>query len=141
MAQQKGILRIKLSGARQIAKNLRIAEELVLRELGKAVYAEARQIMDEAGGEVPKGTRALYNSRYVAPPSRTSAEIKITCGFGTQLRNPVTGQPTAEYANIVHERLDVKHPNGKAKFLEDPMNRAAPGLLARVSQRIRSRLK
>ena len=23
----------------------------------------------------------------------------------------------------VHERLDVYHPNGKAKFLEDPVNR------------------
>lgn len=49
--------------------------------------------------------------------------------------NPKTGLPADSYAPIVHEDLNMPHPNGgKAKFLEDPINEWAAGRFSRVAQ-------
>ena len=39
---------------------------------------------------------------------------------------------TAEYAAIVHEDLSGYHPNGQAKYLEQPFNESAPYMPQRV---------
>lgn len=41
------------------------------------------------------------------------------------------------YAIFVHERTELRHRVGKAKFLEDPFNRLLPGLSRRVRSFIR----
>ncbi len=39
---------------------------------------------------------------------------------------------TAEHAAIVHEDMEVYHPNGQAKYLEQPFNESAPYMPDRV---------
>lgn len=135
--QVKSGMNISTQGIKDIAANLDIAEDLIHNALRKALYAEGRLLIDEAGQEVPKDTRALYNSRFVAPPNTGKEGIKLTCGFGTASTiNAKTKEPTSNYALIVHERLDVVHPNGKAKFLEDPANRLKSKLEANLAARV-----
>jgi hypothetical protein len=42
----------------------------------------------------------------------------------------------AEYAIYVHERLEVAHPVGKAKFLEDPVNERRDRLIQNIINRV-----
>lgn len=89
--------------------------------LRKVAMDEVRSIMEESLSEVPRGTGALAASAFINQDRKGN----ITFGYGganTQI-NPVTGESTDEYMMSVHERLDARHPIGKAKFLEDPVNR------------------
>lgn len=85
--------------------------------LGAALYEEASIIFVESQMEVPVDTGRLRASGMVSPPPI----VKIT--YGTT------------YALPVHERINVKHRVGKAKYLEDPFRRAIPGLLDRIAMR------
>ena len=40
------------------------------------------------------------------------------------------------YAEHVHENLAARHPSGKAKFLEDPINEAWPKLDGAIAEEI-----
>lgn len=137
----RSALRVDVKGIQKIAKKLNVVEDFLVKELGKALYAEGREVIQEAYGECPKDTTALVRSRFVTPPIRSRKEIKVICGFGTDsVINPKTKQPTSEYAVYVHERLDLHHPVGKAKFLEDPVNRRRPYLERNIAARIAPKL-
>lgn len=137
MPQVRSILRVDVKGIKRVARNLGVAEEQLSKELGRALFTEGRKVIEEAALEVPKDTLALYRSRFVTPPTKGKGEIKVICGFGTDsVVNPRTGKSTSQYAVYVHERLDLKHPVGKAKFLEDPANRARQYLEERLVRHI-----
>ena len=76
-----------------------------------AVAAEAFNLQTASMLQVPVDTSRLKNSAI------TYSEIGAN-----------EGNPTwrvfygTDYAFYVHERLDVHHPYGKAKYLEDPLN-------------------
>jgi len=142
MAQVRSLLKVRVEGVKRIVRQLNIVEERLGKEVGKALYAEGRNLIKAAGEEVPKDTLALFRSRFVTPPIRKEGMVQVICGFGTDsVINPKTKQPTSHYALYVHERLDVHHPVGKAKFLEDPANRLKPYLERNVANRIARVLK
>lgn len=92
------------------------------RALGAALYEEASAIFAESQLEVPVDTGRLRASGGVSPPiGRTDPYVRIF--YGT------------DYALPVHERINVPHTVGKAKYLEDPFRRAIPGLLDRLAMR------
>lgn len=68
--------------------------------------ALAERIMADAVRRVPVATGLLRSSGYIAPPSRLSRGDQVELGFG------------ADYAVPVHERTEVRHATGEAKFLE-----------------------
>jgi len=142
MAVKRG-LTVNVKGVREVARKLRITEERLVQESRRALYAEGRDLMNESVLEVPTKTGALAASRYVSPPTVTKeGDIKVVLGYGTyRVLNPRNNQPTAEYAHIVHEDLEAYHETGKAKFLEDPMNRRAGSFESRVANRIAKVLK
>jgi hypothetical protein len=51
-----------------------------------------------------------------------------------------TNDEDVGYAVYVHEDLSARHTKGKAKFLEDPLNRRLPEMARRLAERIRKRL-
>lgn len=125
----------QISGMKELKGTLQRQSVLFVKETKKAVREEAEQIMDESLKEVPRDTEALANSAYIDQ----DAEGNVTFGYGgpnAQI-NPKTGQSTEEYMLAVHERLDVNHPNGKAKFLEDPINRRTAAIENRLISRLR----
>lgn len=97
-----------------------------------ALVAEGEQIMGKAKELCPVDTGALRASGHVSEPTETPAgAVIVLLGFGG---------PAASYAVYVHERLDVHHPNGQAKFLSTPAEAAAPGMSARIAARVREAL-
>lgn len=94
-----------------------------------ALYQEAEAIMAEAKPLTPVDTGALRGSGYVAPPE-TGADQRISVELGF-------GGSAADYSVYVHEDLTKRHAEGTgAKFLENPLKEAAPGLAGRIAQRI-----
>jgi hypothetical protein len=96
------------------------------RQLGRALWKEGQELEAESVGLVPVDTGRLRASHYCAPPEQTADGISVEVGYGT------------DYGLAVHERIDVYHPVGEAKFLEIPLKMRAAGMAQRVADRVRS---
>lgn len=70
-------------------------------------FADA--VLKESNRLVPKDTRFLEGSGYVDGPFTSGDTVYYKVSY------------SAEYALVVHERMDVHHPNGQAKYLETAM--------------------
>lgn len=107
-------------------------EGLVVGALAAALYEEAEDIMaDSKANYVPVDTGTLRASGTVLPPELTGTHVVVTLGYGGAAQ---------DYALPVHERLDVHHPHGQAKYLEAPVLAAIPQLGAKVAARAREHL-
>ena len=95
----------------KIAKSVPLAAAMGLYALGFDIIALAV-------AKTPVDTGRLRASRYVAPPVLRGSTHVVELGFGTR------------YAAPVHERIDVAHSTGEAKFLQKAINEKASGALA-----------
>lgn len=111
----------------------------ILRKLGRdaphaiaaELYMEAERLIADAKMETPVDTGALRASGHVQTPQMNGNMVEVVCGFGG---------PAVNYALIVHENLENFHPVGKAKYLEDPLNRRIPTMAERIAQGLTKRL-
>lgn len=111
----------------------RAVAAVTLEEARRGALAIAENIMTEAKRLCPVETGALRGSGLVRLAEAETGRLIVTLGFGG---------PAAPYAGIVHERLDVRHrPPTQAKFLEVPVNHAAPTIPAELAARIRRGLQ
>lgn len=85
-----------------------------------ALDAAAQLIFDESQRLVPVDTGALKASGQV-----TRDGLTATIAYGQQDNAGRGSRDTADYAPIVHERMDTHHPVGQAKFLEVPLHSEA----------------
>ena len=108
----------------------------VNNDAGNIITERVQPIMEESQEEVPVDTGTLRDSNFISQPQREGNQVRVTFGYGGEndLTNPKTGQQASEYMLAVHERLDLNHVVGKAKFLEDPVNRARPNLEAEFGE-------
>lgn len=88
-------------------------------QLAKKVVQYAETIMTAAKKLTPVDFGTLRNSGNVLIAEISEAQIRVQLVFGGA---------AAPYALVVHERLDVKHTVGQAKFLSTPMRELAPKL-------------
>jgi hypothetical protein len=99
-------------------------------DLGRAVSAalgeEGEKTMTESKQECPVDTGELRASGHVDGPHDEGGVITLELNYGGA---------AAPYAIYVHERMDVHHPVGKAKFLEDPAMRMSERLPAAIAAR------
>lgn len=101
--------------------------EALLTHIGnntrKGTIEACRIISEESLAQVPRYTDTLANSQFweVTGYYKTGWSAIIGYGGNGDPINPITGQRASEYMMYVHERLDLYHPIGKAKFLEDPI--------------------
>lgn len=91
------------------------------------VKSIAEQIYNDTLEEVPEDTKTLRESAFY-DVQRNSTSTEAIIGYAGSNINPKTGRPVSEYVVAVHEDLDATHIKGKAKFLEDPINRHASNL-------------
>lgn len=82
-----------------------------------ALVRMAEKTMTKAKELTPVDTGALRASGHVQRPEEVGYEIRVRLGFGGA---------AAPYAIIVHERTDVHHPVGQAKFLESALLQNSP---------------
>lgn len=92
-----------------------------------AVLQSAETVMQDSQALCPVATGTLRDSAV------TAAEVQgdvVTAAVGY----------TASYAPAVHEKTDIRHTNGQAKFLEDAVKRYEPqylGDLGRAAEKVR----
>lgn len=108
----------------------------------KATEYSCKSILEESLEQVPKVTNTLAASAFyeVHRRSDTAAstwQYEGTVGYGGNGDpiNPKTGEPSSRYAVVVHEDLEAVHPNGKAKFLEDPVREFMTSNFTRAVER------
>ncbi len=105
---------------RRVLSNIEAKGEEMKRDAAAFLYRRAQYVMTESKREVPVKTGALASSGFVEQPDVSRGSISVTMGYGG---------PAREYAIPVHEDLTARHTEGrKAKYLEDPVRRAVPGL-------------
>lgn len=95
-----------------------------------AVRVEAELIMTESQRQVPVATGNLKSSKFVIAEEKADG-VTVVLGY------------RAEYALFVHEIPPERanHPDGKWKYLEDPMKKAIPGFDRRVRDRMMRELQ
>lgn len=112
----------RVSGATQIAKALRAAKQRYGRALSASLRAEGEALLEASKAEVPVDTGELRESGYVK-----AAGLNVSVGFN------------ASHAAKVHEQIEVRHDDGKARFLMDPYNAAQDGMLDRLASKMKDK--
>ena len=112
----------KLLGLAKFKANALLATNRYRRAVGGAVYREASRVMASSIREVPVDTGRLRATGFVSAPDTTTRDVSVQLGYGT------------DYALPVHERTEVSHAVGKAKFLDDPLNAARSGMADRIAR-------
>ena len=107
-------------GLENVLRNLNREVEGVKRRSLAGLLAGGLLIMGEAKKpyNVPIDTANLRNSGYVR--KAPGGEILVELGFA------------AAYAVYVHEDMEAHHDNGRAKYLEIPLNEKKDEVLDRV---------
>lgn len=124
-------IRIDLTGDRELARKLRSLGARILPAVAAILNQEHEQIMAVAKERTPVEFGNLKNSGFVAPPELRGSVVVSEGGFGG---------PAVNYAIPVHERLDVNHTVGQAKFYESAMLEAANGMETRLGAALRAEI-
>lgn len=111
----------RIKGKEQIQAAIDKATARYRKAVEAAVYQEGLDLIATSVRMVPVDTGRLRASHYVAPPERGLVEV----GYG------------ADYAVPVHERTEVRHVTGEAKFLEKAVDRHRRGYTSRIAERSR----
>lgn len=99
----------------------------IARKAGmKAVLESAEAILTESIDETPKDTGTLRRSGTV---TEVVIEPKAVISYSTP------------YAARQHEELDYRHEVGKAKYLEDPVNRNRDHVRRHVQKEVKKALQ
>lgn len=102
-----------------------IGESDQVAAVGRILYAEAYGIINTAIPLTPVDTGFLRQSAHVDFPEVEGERVEVAFGYA------------AEYAVHVHERMDLHHPVGQPKFLEQPLLAWKADALGRIAAAIR----
>lgn len=122
---KQGALDVTLKGSEELLRKLEqfavgLPGEMrkALRQVAKeGVYADSQEDCPVKEGHLKRSGKLA-----VSASERSGTTARVTYGGGE-----------APYALIVHEDLEARHDNGKAKFLEEPLHRRAPTFPADVA--------
>lgn len=127
------LIDVQIQGGEKCRANLRVWAEKFPAATADAFLGDMQDTMVESQAECPFD----YENQHLdgTPHLRDTAKAEI--GIQTKDVIVVEGSYSTPYAVFVHEILGNHHlwPT-KAKFLEDPANRRAPGMLGRVRQKL-----
>ena len=94
----------------------------------RSVDRFAKRVIGDAQQLTPVDTGALAASGTTEPAKMSGGKITATIGFNT------------EYAAAVHERLDLNHVQGQAKYLETAVRNNTPKMAEFVIDEVRKAL-
>lgn len=114
------------------SNKFRYVQGAIVTDLADALYFEAELIMtDSKMNYVPVDSGMLRNSGTVKKPTITRNSVEVVLGYGG---------PSADYAVIVHE-APPNWGQGKNKYLSKPLNKAERGMISRVADAMRRRVR
>jgi hypothetical protein len=127
-----GAIKANVSGMSAVQKKLRQAtRETVPDAAGAGIYGASAAMMKTAKELTPRLTGAAANSGYTTLPVKRSGGPAVESGFGGAAR---------AYIVSLHERTEVGHPTGQAKFFETARARHVGGMLGDIAKAGRAAL-
>lgn len=120
------VIRLTLHGDEVLYARLANAPQKVQRAAGEGLRAAGEKILDEAGERTPVDTGRLKGSRAMVGPTGSGNKIEVVLQYGTT------------YAIYVHERLELNHPVGQAKFLESAVIDGVDTFIEEMNKALRS---
>lgn len=120
---------ITITGLDEALRGIRSTRATLLPALGRALHAEAEPVFDRSQDIVPVLTEELKKSGELHNPVIAGNSVSVELSYGNAA--------TADYAEVVHEDLGMRHMPGKtAKFAEIPFLEGAKGMGERVGARV-----
>lgn len=121
-------LSVKITGDTELKRGLIALAKKYEEAAAAAVFGEANELKNEVVPLIPVDTGILRSSAYASPPK--------------QIKNPTAkvGVGT-KYGIYVHERTELNHKVGQAKFLSAPLTRRQADYVMRMARRIRRNVK
>lgn len=116
---------VKVVGLEAVLKEMERHGEDLDGKIPQGLSDEANTILAVSKDQCPVLTGTMRRTGTAEEPVKSAKGWSVTLGYNTV------------YAEDVHENLTAQHKIGKAKFLEDPVNAAAPGLAERLATRLR----
>ena len=113
--------------ASTVLSNLGRTAKKIPLNAAAALYQEALRIEEVSKSRTPVDTGALLNSHEVSVPSIQGNDIEVTIKVGG---------PAAKYAVAVHERTELNHTIGQAKFLESAVLEASGSAAVNISKKV-----
>ncbi len=121
---------IKVGGVSALLRKTRALPRIVRQAAIEAQRDEAEAVMERSKAEfVPVDKGDLRATGRVEEVEGAADGFWVSMAYGSE---------EVDYALPVHERLDVHHPHGQAKYLEVPALEAAAGMPERVAARVRA---
>lgn len=123
---------MRITGFSCVVSSLNTMKSGLFAKLSGCLSEAASSVMAESLKITPVATGELRARAFVDNPAVTGDTRKISLGYE---RNgsvyPVTPSGSSEeYAVLVHERMDVSHAVGQAKFLETALKNFEPAFLS-----------
>ena len=109
----------------QLLAGLGVALERALAAAVRGLDVAGEHVIGDSAQLAPKLTTFLAASGTTLPAEVKGGSIEKTIGHN------------ADYAAAVHERLDVHHDNGQAKFLETAVRNNAPKVGGFIADEVR----
>lgn len=125
-----GTFEYSLTGGAALIARLTALSARVREAAAAAMYQDAEETMTISKGLVPVDTGTLRASGFVEPPEITADNIIVRMGYGGA---------ASDYALKVHERTDISHKVGQAKYLSDPFFARSAGFAERFKDRFWSK--
>jgi hypothetical protein len=117
-------LKLELKGLAETLSGLGALPPTMFDQFDGALRDWGEDVMTRSKSLVPFATGALRASGEVSGPELKDGNQILHLGYGDR---------ETWYALIVHERLDVRHTTGTAKYLETPINENAHQLDDRMA--------
>ena len=118
-----------LKGKESVIRNLLSLTARMKGAAAAALYQEGLAVDADSVKRTPVDTGRLRATHYVTPPVQRGDDVIVEVGNGT------------EYAVYVHERTELRHTTGEAKFLQNALNARSSGFKERLAKRTRLNLK
>lgn len=126
-----------------VEKNILKIKRGMLKQAGEILEDAAEEVAQLSDSYVPVETGTLKSSRAIEGVymrrgqglyGDTEPLVRISYGGSNDQYNPLRRRMASAYAVPVHERLDVFHPVGQAKFLERAVSESHGLFMDRVSR-------
>lgn len=104
---------MKMTGQKGVLRELKKYQKLYPEALATALYQEGLKIDAKSAPLVPVDYGRLRGSHYVTQPTNAKNPV-VEVGYGT------------DYAIYVHERTELKHRVGQAKYLQEVIEAIRP---------------
>ncbi len=120
-------------GLPDMLQRLAALETRIVPAVTDAIDAETELILFHSQPLVPVDTGKLLSTGFAAPAQRHGDVIEGSVSYG--------GQGAADYAIIIHESVDMRHPRGGTHhFLSQKFYEATATMLTRFTETIRKSL-